>query len=444
MVALLQKMTGLDEETSKKAGFAFLYFFCILAGYYVLQPLRDEMGLLLGKKFLPRLFIWSMLIMLLANPIFSFLLNRMSRLRFVKGIYRFFALNLLLFIGALKFLESTGQMNRSGDANQVTGSAFGVAVVFFLWVGVVNLFATSVFWALMADMFDGNKGKKLFGFVGAGGTLGQMFGSFLTANLASSLGPTNLLFVTVLFLELAVQAMLRLTKGYEEPERIKGEKKPSALTGVSDILKSPFLIGICFYIFFYTFTSSFLWFQKQDIVDRVLSDRGLRVAFFAKVNLAVSVGTAVIQLFLTGRVLGFIGLAAGLSLVPVISVVGFVCLANFPALWPLAIFEVVRKTANYAISRPSREILYTAVSRREKYLSKSFIDTFVYRGGDAIASVAFEKITKITSSLWFVSMTAVPASIIWLLIGFGLGRAHARRMKKMEDSAPVRSVPDLE
>ncbi len=372
--------------------------------------------------------------MLLANPVFSAMLNRLGRVRFARAIYRFFALNLLGFVAVFKYLESAGLMVKMGEAERVTGVAFGVGVVFYVWVSVYNLFATSVFWALMADLFDGESSKKVFGLVGAGGTLGAFLISLIISQLVALVGPTNLLFITIVTLELAVQAMLRLTRGMDdtprEPEAGEPqEEKPGPLSGIKGIFRSPYLLSICLYMFLYSFSSSFLYFQKQEIVDTALSDRAERVEFFSGVNLALNGCTLVVQLFLTGRLIAWMGLSAGLALVPAITCVGFVLLAKIPTLTVLALFEVTRSTANYAITRPSREILYTAVSRREKYLSKSFIDTFVYRGGDAVASRVFKKIQAISQSMATIGLAAVPAALAYLFVGVGLGRAHARRTK---------------
>jgi AAA family ATP:ADP antiporter len=421
-------MTGLGKLGTAREAWLFLFCFSILAGTYVIKPLRDELPGLMGEGWDTVLFRWTLVVMIVVNPIFSAVVNRTTRVGFMKGIYRFFSLNLLLFIGLFKYLESTGQMPRSGAAVQIEGAAFLVAGVFFVWASVFNLFAVSVFWALLADLYSGEQGKKVFGFIGAGGTLGGVAGSLLTSKLVDDVGgPTNMLFVTVVFLEVAVQAMLRATRGYQEPERPQPKDRPNALSGIGAIFRSPYLLGICCYLFFYAFTSSLLWFQKQDIVKAFIPDREPRVQYFADINTYINVFTLIIQLFLTSRLLPLIGLGAGLSLVPVITFIGFMALAQSPTLWVIGLFEVTRSTCNYAISRPSREVLFTAVSRQEKYLSKSFIDTFVYRGGDTMASFATDAIKATTRSLAALSYSGTPLCVLYLLVALGLGKAHARK-----------------
>ena len=433
MISLIQKVTGIDKDQVVPATLAAFFFFCIMSGYYILQPMRDEIGLLVGKDMIPKLFLITPIVMLVANPIYSYFVNRISRIRFMKLIYRFFAINVLIFIGIMKYLEATGQMNATGAADLVKGPAFYVAVCFYLWVSVFNLFAMAVFWALMADLYSGSAGKKVFGFVGAGGTLGQFIISGLAAKMVVFTGPTNLLFVTVVFLELGVQAMLRLTRGYVEPERQPDQKKDSVFDSVGDIVRSKYLLGICLYLLFYTFTSTFIYFQKTSIVSDALSDRAARYAFFSQVNFAVSGLTLFIQLFLTGRLLPLVGLGIGLAFVPTVTMGGFILLAYVPTLTSIAIVDIFRKTANYAVSRPSRELLYTAVSRREKYLAKGFIDTFVYRGGDAIASITYDAIKAAGAATTVLSVVAIPISVLYFILSLALGKAHGVKMKALED-----------
>lgn len=437
MKNLICRLTGLEPEQLKPALLAGLYIFCILGGYYVLKPLREEIGLLVGKEHTAKLFVGTLLVMVVANPIFSYLMKGFSRTTFIKIIYRFFALNILGFILVFKYLESVGQMPEGGQAVNVTGFAFAMGVVFFLWVSVFNLFCGSVFWALMADLYKPSESKKLFGFVGAGGTLGGFIGSAVTKTLVTEIGATNLLFVTMILLEVAVWCMVALTKGHAEPPREAGEKKPTATSGISAILKSPYLLGICFYLFLYSFTSTFIYFQQQYIVDAALQTREARLDYYATIGMVVNGLTLIIQLFLTGRLLPLFGISAGLAVVPIVTAIGFLFLGFQPGLMPLALVDVCRRTANYGITRPSREILYTVVSRQEKYLSKSFIDTFVYRAGDTIASGAFEAINALTSSLQTVSLIAVPVALVYIGVALGLGKAQARKAEELRETPKI-------
>lgn len=437
---LLCRITGLNEEELDEGRLAAIAVFCLLAGYYVLKPLRDEIGLLVGEQYAPRLFMGTMVAMIVANSVFSTLMARFDRLTFIKIIYRFFAANILLFIAWFKYLETTGQMPEGGEATNVSGVAFWAGVGFFIWVSVYNLFAVSVFWALMADLYSSQQGKKIFGFLGAGGTFGALAGSLLTKEAVSILGPTNLLFVTLILLEAAVWLLKVVAKDHRAPEREPDEKSPNPLSGVTALLKSPYLLAICLYIFLYAFTSSFLYFEQQQIVTAAVTDREARVDYYATINTVVNAITLVIQLFLTGRLLPLIGLSVGLSLVPIVTVVGFLALAYEPTLAVLACVDVVRKCANYGLSRPSREVLFTVVSRKEKYLSKSFIDTFVYRGGDSVASISAELVRSHTSSLKVLSLIAAVVGLFYIVVGWLLGIAQSRKARALEPTIQPEKV----
>lgn len=435
MVRLLSKLTGLNEKDAPQAGFAFIFFFCILASYYIIQPLRDEIGLLVGEENTPALFVASMIAMVAANAVFAFLLNRHGRITLLKAVYRFFAANILIFILVFKYLESIGGMPSHGQAVKVTGFAFVAGSLYFLWVGIFNLCISSLFWALMADLYTGEQSKKVFGFLGAGGTLGQLAGSLLTKYLVKAFPDfhlTNLLFVSIILLELGVRAMLVITRNYEEPPRKPGEKKPSAFSGATDIARSPYLLGICLYLFLYSFISSFIYFQKQELVAAGISDRGGRVGFFSDVNIGVGVITLIIQLFVTGSFLSIIGVTAGLSMVPLVGILGFIALARKPELNTIFWLDVIRRTTNFAISRPSREVLFTVVPRREKYLAKNFIDTVVYRCGDTGAAGVYGLLFSPATPATVKSVCAILVSLVYLGAALGLGKAQAWRMAEQK------------
>jgi len=405
------RIVAVEPDERAALGWSFAYFFCILAAWYILQPLRDALGLAAGgTRSLPWLFQGSLVVMLVANGAFSAVVARYERRHFIPGVYRFFQLNLLGFWVVL-----------------VGGSAalrVHMARLFFLWAGVFNLFVVSVFWAFMADRFSSAQGKRLFGFIGAGGTLGQVVGSAMTAVLAERLGTETMILVALVLLEGAVVCVGRLTAeaaATEGPRAAAG----AVTDGVLSVLRSPYLLGICLYIFLYTFTSSFLYFAKMAVAEASFAGSAERTAFFGTVNLWVGVLTFVVQFFFTGRIVGAVGLAAALALVPAVTALGFAGVGGYPVLGALVVFEVVRKSANYAIARPAREILFTVVGRREKYAAKNFIDTFVYRAGDGVAAAAFGAVQTVTTGVAATSFAAVPFALVWMASGLWLGRRQA-------------------
>lgn len=434
LVALLQHVVPHQDRERPRLLGAFAYFFCLLAGYYVLQPLRDELGGTGGVRDLPWLFMASMVVMLAVQPLYGALVARFPRRVFLPWVYGFFLLNMGMFWALLRVPDPTVHL--------------WTARAFFLWVSVFNLFAVSVFWSFMADLFDSGQAKRLFGFIGAGGTAGQLVGSILTASLAKSLGAINLLWISMALLGAAIGVVTWLCReagpAPATEEAGKSGAKPGAWEGLRAVLASPYLQGICAYIFLYTFTSSFLYFGKQEVTRAALSDPAARTAFFAQINLAVSVATLTVQLFLTGRLLSWMGISRALALVPAITAGGFLLLGWVPLLVVYGVFEVTRKAANYALSRPAREILYTVVTKEEKYQAKAFIDTFVYRGGDAVAAAVFAPIKAFGLGLAGTAMAAAPVAAIWGAVGLWLGRRQqARAAEVVADRLPVGGGPPI-
>jgi len=345
-----------------------------------------------------------------------------------------------------KFLEIHPQLLQAlfgvfgGSNGEALSHGWGrsIPTCFYLWVTAYSLIVVSLFWSKMADQFSSNQSKRFFGFVGAGGSLGQFFGSFVASKGVHWLGPTYLLLVVVLMLELSVRCCLPLEATPRMSSSEDGPSRPvRPWSGLSSLLRSPYLLGICAYVFLYTFTSSFIYLQKQQMVQDSIRNRADKVSFFADINLIGSVCQVAIQLLLTGQIMTRLGLVFSLTLVPLITAGGFSILAAQPFLRVLALFEIVRKTLNFAVARPSREVLFTVLPRREKYLAKNAIDTFVYRAGDGLASVAFDLIkvswVGLTGTALAVrySLAAIPFAALWVLTAAGLALAQRRRAEAM-------------
>jgi ATP:ADP antiporter, AAA family len=411
---LLQRLIDVRPAEVRTLAWSWLYFFSVLFSYYILRPIRDEMGVAGGVEHLQWLFTGTLAAMIAVNPAFAALVARLPRVRFIAVTYRFFLVNLLLF-AALLYLATTEQNIWIGRA-------------FFIWTSVYNLFVVSIFWALMVDVFDSEQGKRLFGCIAAGATVGGIFGSTVTAALARQVSPVFLLLISAALLEAAVFCMRRLSRltdalrrgpaGAREQTVIGG----SIFAGLKHTVGSPYLANVGVYILLFTVTSTFLYFQQAEIVRDSFADRGARTAFFAKVDLVVNLLTLGAQLFLTGRVLRWIGVALTLSMLPLLSGLGFTALALTPTLAVLVVYQVVRRAGNFAFARPSREVLYTVVPREDKYKAKSFIDTVVYRLGDQMGAWSYAGLGVLGLGLTGISLVAVPLSLAWLVNGLWLGR----------------------
>ncbi len=399
-----------DEVQAMSLGFVFN--FIVLASYYVIRPIRDDIGAAGGVENLSWMFTATLIAMLIANALFSAIVARMSRRRFIPIAYRFFILNLALFY----------LLMRSASPAQ----AVWVGRAFYVWVSVFNLFVVTVFWAFMTDVFNSDQGKRLFGFISVGGTLGGIVGGGLTASLVHHVGTANLLIISAALLECGAWCVRffpahfrRETAQQHEPERPIGG---NLWSGVTHAFSSPYLLGICVFMLLHAITSTLVYFQQADITAHQFHDRAARTAFFAQLDLSVNVLTIVVQIFLTGRLLKWLGVGITLAMLPVISLIGFVALAVMPVLSLLAIFQVLRRAMNYAVSRPAREVLFTVLRREDKYKAKSFMDTFVYRAGDQIGAWSYPALRWLGLGLTGISWTAVPLVTFWCVLSLWLGR----------------------
>jgi AAA family ATP:ADP antiporter len=400
---------------------AFAYFFALLYGYYLLRPVREEMGIRGDPTKLHWVFTATFVVMLLAVPLYSTLVARVPRRRAVPWVYHFFVLDLLAFWALV----------RAGVAPE------WVARVFFVWVSVYNLFVVSVFWSLLADLFSSAQAKRLFGFVAAGGTAGALLGSATVAWLSGRLGVANLVLLSAAFLELAAGSAWGLARwarrapaagGEEAPRREEGALGGSAWAGFGAVVRSPYLLGIGGQILLFSLGSTFLYFNLARSVAGAFPDPTARAALFAKVDLAVNLLALATQSLATGRIVAALGLGGALASVPALTAIGFGVVAAFPGFFTLGAFQTLRRGLHFAVDRPSREVLFTVVAPEDKYKAKSFVDTFVYRGGDTLAGWMHAGLAGLGLALPALSLAAIPFAVA----SFALALWLARRERTLE------------
>jgi AAA family ATP:ADP antiporter len=413
---LLQRIVAVRPEEVRAVGWCWLYIFAVLSSYYILRPIRDQMGVAGGVNNLPWLFTGTLAGMVLLNLPFAYLVKKLPRSRFIPLTYRFFALNIVLFAIALRVASPEQEI--------------WVGRIFFIWASVYNLFVVSVFWQLNVDLFSPEQGKRLFGFIAAGATIGAIVGSAVTAGLARYVSPTLLLVGAALLLEVAVFSVGRLGKLspvlHHRPGDLaaaSADEKPvggSVLAGITHAFRSPYLLSVSAFLLLYAVTSTFVYFQQAAIVSHSFADRGAQTAFFASIDLGVNSLALVFQLFFTGRIIVLLGVALALALLPALTMVGFATLAITPTLGVIAAFQIIRRAADYAIARPTREIIYTVVSREDRYKTKGFIDTFVYRLGDQAGAWAMAPLNGVSAAA--ASLVAIGVAALWLVNALWLGR----------------------
>jgi AAA family ATP:ADP antiporter len=421
--ALLGWLERAVPATARERGAAlwsFGYFFTLLAGYYVLRPLRDQMGIAGGVKNLPWLFTATFVSLLVAQPLYGALVAKLPRIRFIPIVYHFFAANLVLFWLLLIF-----------DVEKVI-----VARVFFVWVSVFNLFAVAVFWSFMADLFTSEQGKRLFGFIGAGGTAGSLLGPVITIWLSARLDPVNLLIVAVVFLELAVLCVYRIERVAELPTQVDVRDQRvggSAFAGLSELMRSPYLQGVAGWVSLLSFGATIAYFAQANIISATIHGAAEQTRLFAGIDLAVGLLSLATQVFATAAFLKRFGTGIGAAALPAIYVVGFAALAIAPSLSVVVTLQVAQRWMNFAIANPARQVFFTVVAREEKYKAKNLIDVVIYRGSDALYGWVYDSLQALGLKLGAIALCALPVAVGWLVLSTALGRTQERLASKIDD-----------
>jgi AAA family ATP:ADP antiporter len=399
---------------------SFAYFFTLLCGYYLLRPLREEMGIRGGVGKLHWVFTATFVAMIVAVPLYSTLVSRVPRARAIPIVYRFFLSNLVVFWLLLHFRVAPEWTAR----------------VFFVWISVYNLFVVSVFWSFMADLFTSEQGRRLFGVIAAGGSAGALTGPALAAVLVEPLGVANLVLISTVLLEVSARLASLLARGARRRDALANERLGRAVggtpfAGFALVFRSRYLFALALQTLFVTVTSTFLYFQQAHIVAGTLTDSSERTQLFAVVDLSVNVLALVLQAFAAGPLMTGIGLAAALALHPAITAVGLVAVASAPTLLVITSVQAVRRAVHYAIERPAREVLFTVVDGEQKYKAKSFIDTVVYRGGDAVS--AWTQAALMGFGLAATAVLALPLTGAWIATVVWLARRQRAAEERVLD-----------
>ena len=405
---------------------SFAYFFTLLAGYYVLRPLRDQMGIAGGVRNLPWLFTATFVTLIIAQPLYGTLVARLPRARFIPFVYHFFIANLVLFWLLLTL-----------DIAPVI-----IARVFFVWVSVFNLFAVAVFWSFMADLFTAEQGKRLFGFIGAGGTAGALLGPLITIGLSVPLGAVNLLIAAAVLLELAVFCVYRLERVATPQELAKAGMRVderriggSAFAALPELFSSPYLIGVAAWISLLSFCATIVYFEQANIVAAAVHGRDAQTRIFAGIDLVVGLLSLATQVFATGQVLKRFGTGAAAGALPAVYVVGFAALFLTPTLAVVVALQIVQRWMNFAIANPARQVFFTVLNREEKYKAKNLIDVVIYRGSDALYGWVFDTLQSLGLKLGAIALVALPVAAAWLVLSGVLGRAQERRATLVDAEA---------
>jgi ATP:ADP antiporter, AAA family len=422
MTDMLQRLFNVRRDELAPVLLSAAFFFCVLTALMVLRPAREALGMQRGIEELRWLFMGTALVTMLVNPVFGLMVARFRRLQFITGTYAFFGASLLGFYALLVF------------APAAVGATTGQ--VFYVWFSVFNLFTTMVFWALMADRFSVEQAKRFFALIAVGGTLGAIAGPALAATLARPLGTAALLLIAVGFLALAVVlawAVVRTrTERRDDPDAPPAVDERdviggSAWEGFRAVFRSRYLMGIAGFIVVMTIMATFIYFTRLQMVAALGDDLDLRTTWFARIDLITQVTTLVLQAVVAGHLMKRFGVHIVLMLLPLTAVLGFLGLAIVGSFAVLIAFEASFRAVQRALTRPARETLFTVVSREDKYKSKAFIDTFIYRGGDVIGAQVDGLLVRLGFGLAGLASVAIPLAFVWAALGLWLGRAQNRK-----------------
>ncbi|HTJ16446.1 MAG TPA: MFS transporter [Steroidobacteraceae bacterium] len=409
------------EAGAAIAGFA--YIFCAFTAYMILRPVRETMGITSGVSNLPSLFWGTLAATLVTQPIFGWLTSRYRRTVFLPWVYGFFALNLVGFY--VWFL--------------VEADHTWIARAFFIWITVFALFVPSVFWSLMADIFKPEQAKRLYGFLAAGTSAGGVLGPLIAATLAPLVGTINLLLFSMVFLAASIFCIRYLTMWHERAvaaqqaaAEVRGDvNQPlggSLWAGFTLVAKSPYLLSIAAFILLLTWVSTFLYLQQAELVEKALPNRDQQTQLFGWVDFTVQSLSLIIQLFALSRFTKWMRLSTVIMTAPILMVFGYSALALFPVLSVLLVVMVVRRVGEYALVRPCREMLFTSVDRETKYKAKNFIDTAVYRTGDATSGSAHALLSWLGVATSGIAWVGAAVAAVWAVLAYRIGNTHERHV----------------
>jgi AAA family ATP:ADP antiporter len=416
--SILNRVLGLERHEYYAVAWSFVYFFCVLSAYYMLRSVRETMAVEGGVQNVPWLFSSTFVVMLAVTPVFGWVASRFPRRKFLPWVYYFFVINILLFWAGFSYAINNGL------------SFVWLGRAFFVWLSVFNLFVVSVFWSFMADIYTREQSRRLFGVISAGGSAGALIGPLATGSLVVPIGFQNLLPISASLLLFGVYCITRLRRWVESEHRGEIESTMASaaplggtlLGGISLVTRSKYLSAIGLASIIASLLGTALYMFMTELVGEAFASTDERTRTFAFIDAATNTMAMLVQLFIVKRAVWRFGVGITLSLLPVISIIGFALVAINPTFLMVAAVQAVRRAVGFGLSKPTNDMLYSVVTAEEKYKSKNFIDTAVYRGGDLIG-------TWTVRALWGlgfagISLVMLPFAALWVVIALWVGKAY--------------------
>lgn len=428
---LISRAVTVKPEELKALVISCLFFFLILCAYYIIRPIRSEMVIANGVDNIHWLMLMTLGVLIAITPLFGWVTTRFRTRQFLSYSTLFFASHLVIFFFLFNVEERSINTSRA----------------FFIWVNAFSMFIVSLFWSFMNDIYSRRQSKRLFAFIAAGGTAGAITGPIITTSLVKLMGLAPLLLISAVILGISIFCISWLSRWENESYEIElcdielnsiVDRKEALKGGIFDafllIAKSPYLIGICFFIALYAMSITFVQIQQAKIVEQTFSDPAIRTQLFSSIDFASNVIALIFQLFLTSRLIQKAGYRFTLMLVPVGITIGFGIIATMPMLAVMVVVDVFRRSGDYAIMKPAREMLFTVLSREEKYKAKNFIDTAILRGGDSVSALAYFGVRSAGITAGGIAGISVILGISWCAMAFWLsGQYNSKKSEVVED-----------
>ena len=425
---LLGRILGLERHEYVAVAWSFAYFFCVLSSYYILRPVREEMAVASGASTIPYLFVGTFITMIIATSAFGWVASRFPRRTFLPWVYLFFVANMFIFWALFSQLRGSG-------ADYVW-----LGRIFFVWVSVFNLFVVSVFWSFMADIYTREQGRRLFGVITAGGSIGALIGGMITSSLVTTIGFQRLIPLSAVVLLAAVLCIGRLKdwvhQAHEEDiDRTVESSEPlggNPLAGLTHLFSSKYFLGIALMSVVASLLGTALYMFRAELIEAAILSPDARTRFFSNMNNAQNALALVAQMFLVKQVVTRFGIGRSLVLFPLASIVGFAILAFEPTLMAVAILDVVRRGLGFGFAKPSTDMLYSVVTPEEKYKTKNAIDTAVYRGGDVVGTWCIKLLSLLGMGIAAISVLMLPFAVVSAVVALWLGRDYRRRARELK------------
>jgi ATP:ADP antiporter, AAA family len=410
----LTRLAKVEPHEAAAVVAAFFLFFFVLGSYFAVRPVRETIATTLGRGFVADLWLYTAVFSIAIVPIYGWLVARVRRSILLPCIYGFVSVVMVLIGIALSADES----------NKAVGAFF------YVFISVLNLMLVSVFWSFLLEMFSSEQTKRLFGFIAAGGTLGALIGPLTTRLTAETLGTSGILYLGAAGFVGAILCQRTLLGIWQPKSSAAAEQKSdkgvggNPFSGISIVLKSPYLLGIASFVVLLSTANTILYFEQLRIVEETFTETSRRTEVFANIDFIVQSLTIFTQFFLTGRIAATFGVRALLTFLPIAMVIGFLVLAASPVFAVLAVVFVLRRWGEYAFIRPGREMLFSRLDTETKYKAKNFIDVPVYRAADYVGAQAKTAIEAVGAAPAVALVIGAAMAGLWAANGWLLGKKH--------------------